>query len=257
MNEITHRYDVTRKDLAKGRNMKMAAWASPFLLAGTPAAIFLVLMFLFGTTPPAAATFFFLGLIFTIVGFVLGLGISGFLAYRYSKWTQEMRERIAADGIKADEIEWFRHELKPAERRALKGIDASSPMLADAYRDTLASRLTATRIVKLSKKELMLAKRRQAKLKQLKSANANKFLDEVEQDIDKITAINTEAGQMLAEAETRLEMIEAATARGGVLADSEFALNRLSTRASELPLALEAAKMEEEIRRELENENIE
>lgn len=236
--------------------MKIAAWASPFLLAGLPAVIFFILLFVFGSTPPAAATFLFLGLIFTIAGFLLGLVISAILAYRYSNWTKEMRERIAADGIKADEIEWFTKELKPAEKRALKAMEGSDPMLADAYRETLASRLTATRIIRSSRRELQLTRRRQTKLKTLRAANSEAFLEDVQRDLEKISSIHEEAGQMLAEAETRLEMIEAATARGGTLADSQMALKRLSARTEELPLALEAAKMEDEIRRELEREEL-
>ena len=109
------------------------------------------------------------GLLITIIiGFVVGLGLSGFFALRHSAWTKEMRERIAADGIKAEEIEWFRNELKTNEKRALREMQRIDPMLEDAYRETLASRLTATRIVRSSKKELFLAKRRQAKLKQLR-----------------------------------------------------------------------------------------
>ena len=59
---------------------------------------------------------------------------------------------------------------------------------------------------------------------------------------------------MLTEAETRIQMIEAASRRGANLADSEIALKKLAARTSELPLALESAKMEEEIRRELEKD---
>ena len=59
---------------------------------------------------------------------------------------------------------------------------------------------------------------------------------------------------MLAEAESRLQVIEAAGARGSHLADSELALKKLSARASELPLALEEAKMTEAIRKELDEE---
>ena len=59
---------------------------------------------------------------------------------------------------------------------------------------------------------------------------------------------------MLAEAETRLQMIEAAAVRGSGLADSELALKKLSARSQELPLALEEAKLREEIVKELENE---
>ncbi len=60
---------------------------------------------------------------------------------------------------------------------------------------------------------------------------------------------------MLEEAESRLHLIEAAAARGSHLADSELALKKLSARAAELPLALEEAKMTEEIKRELDAES--
>ncbi|MGH9820067.1 MAG: hypothetical protein ACRD43_07835, partial [Pyrinomonadaceae bacterium] len=46
----------------------------------------------------------------------------------------------------------------------------------------------------------------------------------------------------------------AAAVRGTSLADSELALKKLSARAAELPIALESAKLEEDIRRELEED---
>jgi hypothetical protein len=260
MDEIVSKYDISKRELARGRNLKIAAVAAPLILPAVPAILFLFLMFVFGTTPPLAATFFFIGLILTVLGFVFGLGMTGFFAYRHSNWTKDMRERIAADGIKAEEIEWFRHELKTNEKRMLREMQKTDPMMEDAYRETLASRLTATRIVKSSKKELFLTKRRQAKLQQLKKLNpesSEKFKAEIERDIEKISTINEEAKQMLAEAESRLQLIEAAAARGSHLADSELALKKLSARASELPLALEEAKMAEEIRRELEKDEAE
>ena len=254
MNELEARYDVTRKDLAKGKRMKAAAWSAPVLLSLLPAAVFGVLFVLFGSNPAQAIVFLSLGVISVIIGLIIGLIISGFLIYRHSNWTRQMRERIAADGIRAEEIDWFKNELKPAERKALKAIEARDALLADAYRETLASRLTATRILKTSKQELLLARRRQNKLKYLKTESSKDFQGEIDKDIEKISSINTEAGQMLAEAETRLQMIEAAQMRGGSLADSELALKKLSARTKELPLALEAAKMQDEIRRELEKE---
>jgi hypothetical protein len=256
MDEFVSKYDISKRDLARGRNLKIAAVSAPLVLAGVPAALFLFLMLVFGSTPPVAATFFFIGLILTVIGFVIGLGLTGFFAYRHSNWTKEMRERIAADGIKANEIEWFRNELNSGEKRALREMQRD-PMLEDAYRETLASRLTATRIVRSSKKELFLAKRRQTKLKQLRKLDREKsakFNAEIESDIKKISSINDEAKLMLAEAESRLQLIEAAAARGSHLADSELALKKLSARAAELPLALEEAKMAEEIRKELDTE---
>ena len=257
MDEIVSKYDISKRDMARGRNLKIAAISAPLVLPAVPAVVFLLLMLVFGSTPPVAATFLFIGLILTAISFVIGLALAGFFAIRHSAWTKDMRERIAADGIKAEEIEWFRHELKTNEKRMLKEMSKTDPMLEDAYRETLASRLTATRIVKSSKKELFLAQRRQSKLKQLKRLNKEssaKFTAEIERDLKKIGSINDEAKTMLAEAESRLQLIEAAAARGSHLADSELALKKLSARASELPLALEEAKMNEEIRREIEAE---
>ena len=139
-------------------------------------------------------------------------------------------------------------------KRSLKAIESRNLLLGDAYRDTLASRLTATRIIKSSRKELMLAQRRKNKLKSLKAERAKEFGEEIERDIKKLDGIKNEAELMRAEAESRLQMIEAAATRGANMADSELALKKISARQSELPLALEAAKMQEEIRMELEKE---
>jgi hypothetical protein len=253
MNELA-RYDVTGKDLAKGRNMKIGAVAAPLALTVLPAVVFTILFVLFASTSGAAISLLFFGVVSTIIGLIVGLGITGLLMYRHSNWTKEMRERIAADGIKAEEIGWFTKELKVSERKALKAMATADPLLEDAFRETLASRLTATRIVKSSKRELLLAQRRQNKLKYLKSDSSRNFQEEVKKDIDKLSSINTEARQMLVESETRLQMIEAAAMRGTNMADSELALKKLTARTAALPLALESARMEDEIRKELEKE---
>ena len=250
-------YEITAIDIARGRKLKIGAVAAPLLLSIIPAFVTFLLLLLAASGPPAAALILFFGVIATFVGFIVGLGITGVLVHKYSKWSKEMRERIAADGIRAEEINWFRNELRPNEKRALKAVEARDALLGDAYRETLASRLTATRIVRSSKRELLLAKKRQSSLKQLKSARAGEFQTEIGKDIEKIGKINEEAKLMLVEAESRLQMIEAAASRGGTLADSELALKKLSARTSALPLALESAKIAEEIRLELERENLE
>ena len=248
--------DITPSDIAKSRKLKIGAIAAPVLLTVIPAVVTFILLLLAASGPPAAAVILFVGIIATVIGLLAGIVIAAILAHKSSVWTKELRERIAANGIKAEEIGWFRHELKSREKRALKAIEASDLLLADAYRETLASRLTATRIVKSSKRELLLTRKRQNSLKQLKSSRADEFQTEIAKDIGKISKINDEAKAMLSEAEARLQMIEAAASRGGSLADSALALKKLSARTAELPLALESAKMAEEIRLELENEEI-
>ena len=254
MNELPVRYEVTRKDLAKDKALKIGAWASPILLSVIPALIFFILFLFLGSTPPAAASFFFLSIISLVVGFVLGLIVAGGLMFYRSRWLAKVRERIAVDGIKAQEVDWFTHELTSTERKSLKEIEAKDSLMADAFRDTLAARLTATRILKSTKQELLLVQRRQNKLKYLKSENSSNLQEELKTDIEKLNRIKTEAEEMLVEAETRVQMIEAASRRGTNLADTELALKKLSARTAELPLALESAKMEEEMRRELEKE---
>lgn len=246
--------DITPSELGRGRKLLIGAISAPVLLTLLPAVITFVMLLLAASSPPVAAVTLFAGVVATVIGFVVGLVIMGILAYKRSVWTTEMRERIAADGIRAEEIDWFRHELKAHEKRALKAVAARDLLLADAYRETLASRLTATRIVKLSKRELLFAKKRQDSLKQLKTGRAEEFQTQIANDLEKIGKISEEAKLMLVEAESRLQMIEAAASREGSLADSQLALKKLSARTAELPLALESAKMAEEIRLELEEE---
>lgn len=245
-------YEITKADLAKRQRLMTGAVAAPVILTLLPAILTILAVLIASTGPPVAAVMLFAGLVLTVIGFLAGATISALLLKRRSDWTAEMRERIAADGIHANEIDWFRKELKSSEKRALKAVEARDLLLGDAYRDGLASRLTATRIVRSSKRELLLAKRRQNSLKQLRSANAENFRNDIIQDIQKISSVADQAKAMLLESEARLQMIEAAAMRGGMMADSELALKKLAARSAELPLALESARLTDDIRKELE-----
>jgi hypothetical protein len=247
-----HHYEVTRRDLAKDKALKYGAWLAPVLLSILPALIFFVL-FLFSSATPTAAMFFFLTVISAVAGFVLGLIVTGVALFYRSRWLTQIRERIAVDGIKASEVDFFAHELTSAERKSLREIENLNRLLADAYRETLASRLTAARIIKSTKQELLLVRRRENKLKYLKTENSENLQKQLKDDHAKLEEIRREAEQMRVEAETRLHIIEAA-ARRGPNSGTEIALKKLSARTEQLPLALEALKMEEDIRKELERE---
>lgn len=253
MKELEPGYEITRKDLAKDKLLKIGAWSSPFLLAAIPAAIFFFL-FLLASAPAQAAVWFFLVVASLIGGFILGLLISGGLMFYRSRWLTQVRERLAVDGIKAQEVEWFKHELTAAERRSLQEIEAKNLLLGDAFRDSLAARLTATRIEKSTRQELALIKRRQGKLKYSKAENSAAFQEELKKDFEKLNEIQKEAEAMRVEAENRMHQIETAARHGTNFSETEIALKKLAARTSELPLALESARMEEEIRKELENE---
>jgi hypothetical protein len=258
MNQLEPRYEITRRDLAKDKALKYGAWTAPLLLSLIPA----VILFIFSlfSTGATTAMFVFFSLIALIVGFVLGMIVTGSILFYRSRWLADIRERLAVDGIKASEVDWFKHELKTNEKKSLREIERKDLLLADAYRDTLAARITATRILKSTKQELLLVQKRQNKLKYLKSANSTSLQNDLQTDLEKLKKIKSEAEEMHIEAETRLQMIEAASRRGGTVADNELALKKLTARTAELPLALESAKesakIEEEIRLELESEDI-
>lgn len=238
----------------KGRRLKIAAGAAPVTLGGVPFGIGSLLTLLFGATPALAATFFFLGVILGAVGLAVGLILSAFFAYRHTEWAKQMRDLIAADGIKAEEIEWFKKEIKPAERRALAQLSSGDPLLLDAYRETLATRLTATRIIASTRREQQLMKRRLNKITSLANERSAEFKAELERDLTKISELNSDAQAILLEAESRMQMIEASLARGTSIADSELALKKLNSRSEQLPLALEEARLKADIRVELERE---
>ena len=163
MSDIVRTSGITDRDLARGRNLRIAGVAAPIVLTVLPAALFLILTAVFFGTPTIVISTLFFGLVATVVGLLIGLGLSAYFFVKHQRWSTEMRERIAIGGIGADEIEWFRKELKPSEKRALKSLKAADPLIEDAYRETLASRLTATRIVRSSRRELQAAKRRESK----------------------------------------------------------------------------------------------
>jgi hypothetical protein len=253
MKELQPGYEITRKDVAKDKLLKIGAWSLPFILSIIPALLFFV-AFMFSSAPSWAVVSGFLLIVSLIGGFLLGLIISGGLMFYRSRWLAEVRERLAVDGIKAEEVDWFKHELTPAEKRSLQDIEARNLLLGDAFRDSLAARLTATRIQKSAKQELALIKRRQGKLKYSKTENSSAFQQELQKDFEKLTEIQKEADAMRVEAENRMHQIETAARHGSNFSETELALKKLSARTSELPLALESARMEEEIRKELEKD---
>jgi hypothetical protein len=248
--------EVTTADIKRANRLKAGAIAAPIVLTVIPAVITIVLTLLAAGGPPAAVLMLFGGIVATVIGLITGVVTSAILVQKRSALVKQLKDRMAARGIRAEEIDWFRSELKGEERRALKSLEQSDLLLADAYRETLASRLTASRMIKESRRELMLSKRRSNSLKQLKTQRADDFQSVIAGDIRKLETIGDEARVILAEADARLRMIEAAGTRGGSIADSELALKKLSARTSELPLALESAKMADEIRLELAKEGI-
>src|SRR5205809_8116249 len=109
---MTNSREITPSDLARGRKLKIQAVAAPVILTLLPAILTVLMVLLAATGPPAAAVILFAGFIATTIGFLTGVTIAVLGGRKYSAWTREIRERMAANGIKAEQIEWFRNELK-------------------------------------------------------------------------------------------------------------------------------------------------
>ena len=113
-------YELTRRDYRKRALTLYGAWTTPILLALPLPIVFLILFFLFGVNPPSAALFLSLAVISAAAGFILGLVLMMLLFWYRNNWLKNLREQLAADGIKTSEVEWFGNELTTAERHSLK-----------------------------------------------------------------------------------------------------------------------------------------
>ncbi len=235
------------------RVLRYAPWLSFFILA-LPAPIIFFLLYLTSVTIEGAALLIFLTIGSFIVGSLAGLlAVIIILLYR-RRWNQRMRERLAADGITADELDWFMQELTTAERQTLKSMEAQNPLLADAYRETLAARLTATRVLKSAKRELLSVERRINRAAQLRGTDTRSLQEELRADRSRLERVRDDGATYLAEVQARLQMIEATASRGASFAETDIALKRLGSLRDQMPLALEAARMEQQARLEIEDD---
>lgn len=245
-------YDVTAADRRKIFFYRYAPWTIPVFTALPFIAFFGVLFTM--ATNPATAAFYLTSLVLSaLLGLIFGVIISFWLVYKGRKFSRILRERIAADGVKASEIEYFTNELSVEDCRTLREMNLTNKLLADAYRETLASKLTALRILNNTRNELLLVGKRENRLKYMKNDATTELLAELKDDRTRLENVKNEAESLRIEAEMRQQKIEAASRRGGVFADNELALQKLIARTEQLPLALEALKMEEDLRKELES----
>ena len=232
------------------RLLEIAPWLG-FFLTALPVPLYFFWRYL--TETQDTAVYMLLVLSSLAIGSIAGLAVALFLFMYRKRWLRKMRDRMAADGITADELQWFTSELTPAERKALKGIEGHDPLLADAYRETLASRLTATRVEAKAKRELLLVERRLNRASYVGGAAASSagLRQELEADRVRLEGIRLEGSERRAEAEARLQMIEAAASRGQTFAETQIALDRLNAARDQLPLALETARLEHQLREDV------
>jgi hypothetical protein len=252
--ESTTSYELTTRDRLTAQGLKWGPWLAPIVFSVPLPLIFLILLFVAASNPAAAVSFLFFAALTFGVGLIAGLITTMvLLAYRTS-WLKKLRDKLARDGVTAGELEWFMAELSTSERKALREMERQDPLLGDAYRETLASRITATRVTASAKKELRLVERRVNKVMYLQGADTTKLREELAEDRVRLRKIQDEAVERRVEAQARLEQIEAEARRGISVAHTDIALKRLNASRDQLPLALESAKIEREIRDEIDRE---
>ena len=240
---------LSTKDAATARLLKFAPWLATVIVT-IPAPLFFLVLFLTSAATDTAAVYLLLTVLSLALGFGLGLMIAAIILIYRRKWLSKLRDRLASDGITASEVVWFRSELTSAERAALKEIQQSNPLLADAYLETLASRLTATRIINRSKRELLRVERRLNRARTLGTPESRALQQDLSEDHERVKHLLAQANDHLAKARTRLQVIEATASRKLSQTDTDLMMQRLGSAQDQLPLVLEIAQLEQQMLRE-------
>jgi hypothetical protein len=197
-------------------------------------------------------------MIFTLtslaVSSLFGLA-AALLVVFYRKFRERrLRERLATDGVTADELSLFASEMTAEQRRSLAEMQARNPLLADAYRETLAARITATRVLDSARREAVVVERRMKSAAGLQSASRVELEQDLRKDRERLSRVEREAAEHQQEIETRLQIIEAMSSRGASEAETRDALGRLGSARDNVPYGLTAARQEQEAFDEIEKE---
>jgi hypothetical protein len=256
MEEISKnvRLDAPGKLTAREKGLARVWQTVPWLaLAGVtvvPPAVLLLVYLLSGFSP----IILLLAITSAPVSLIIALFVTVFLMLYRRRWTQNLRDRLASDGITADEVGFFLNELTSGERRSLREMEKKQVLLADAYRETLALRLNATRLTARARRDLLQVERRINRARYLNAPDTSVLLDELARDRDRLEHLKHEGSSRRAEAEARLQMIEAAASRGASWAETNFMLQRLDEGRKHLPIGLETTRAEQQLREETERE---
>jgi len=234
------------------RTARLLAWTPwlSFILATIPMPIVFLVLFAASRTTDSAAIYLLLSFVSLGAGLVVGLFLLILLLLYRRRWQGRLRDRLATDGITANEVSWFSAELSSEERNVWGDLKQKNPLLADAYCETLAARLTATRIVAKSRGAILKAERQINRTRSLVGINTDSLLNDLNSDRQRFDLIRSEATVRLSEAKARLQTIEAAANRSLSESETELMLRRLTAAQEQFPLALEMLSLEQETLRE-------
>lgn len=241
----TARDKLTKRDQTVAGLLKFAPWLF-FILLAFPLPILFLLFFLIAASTEAAAVYLFLFFLSGALGIATGVTSTILLLLYRHRWYLRLRDRIAANGITAGEVKWFWTELTTAERNALKEINRQNALLGDAYSETLAARLMATRIRQRADRELLKVRRRLNQVQGLRGADTTLLLTQLHSDQERLQGVKNEATSRLAKAKARLQSIEAAASRDSNI-EIEMMMDQLSFSQEYLPLLLEMTELESSV----------
>ena len=236
---------LAKKDVAVARVLKLAPWLA-VVVSTIPAPLLFLILFLMTEATDSAAVYLLLAGVSFGFGLAIGLIVAAAILLYRRHWLARLRDRLALDGITAGEVSWFRSELTTSERKALAEIEQSNPLLADAYLDTLAMRLTATRIMARSRKELLKVERRINQARMIAGDESAALQADLVADRQKIERLRQQADEHLRSAKTRLQVIEATATRKLNQAEIDVMMQRLGNAQDQLPLVLQMAQMEQQ-----------
>src|SRR5262245_60046444 len=240
---------LSGKDARTSSLLKIAPWiAVP--AASIPVPLVFLVLFLMASTTESAAVYVLLAGLSLTLGFAFGVVIAAILLIYRRRWLSTLRDRLAADGITANEVVWFRSELTSAERKALAEIQQSNPLLADAYMETLANRLTASRVISRSKREMLKVERQLNRARTVRTPESASLLKDLADDHERLQHLRQQATDHLAKAKTRLQTIEATARRTLTEGETDIMMQRLGSAQDQLPLVLEIAQLEQQALRE-------
>jgi hypothetical protein len=242
---------INASDHRKAALLNWAPWVSFALMTIVPPLFFL---FFYFTAAEDAAIYMLLAITSLVFGSASGLIVAITLLFYRRRWAGRLRERLAADGVTASEVPWFVAELSSIERRTLKQMQRESPLLADAYSETLAIRLNASRVITRAKRELVQVQQRMNRATRIQGADTTALMQDLQVDQARLKGIQREGQLSLSEAEARLQTIEAAASRGSGWAETNRLLQRLSEGHTNVPMALESVRLEQEVREDAERE---
>jgi membrane protein implicated in regulation of membrane protease activity len=242
---------LTARDRRNARLWQLAPWLELVTVSISPPVALLLAYLITGATSPALLLLAGLSFPFSLITALI-IALVTILFRR--QWLTNLRDRLASDGITADEVGFFLPELTGGERRVLRAMEKQQPLLADAYRETLALRLNATRLTASARRDLLEVERRINRARYLNAPDTAVLIEELSRDRNRLETLKQEGASRRAEAEARLQMIEAASSRGASWAETNYMLQRLNEGRKHVPLGLESIRAKQEVLQDAERE---